>query len=45
MKITIAVVGKAIMQQKRPQSLMSPMQFTLTLNVHDDCPGLLNPGQ
>ena len=42
MKITIAAIGQAIMQQQRPRSLMSPMQFALTMKVHDDCPGLLN---
>ena len=42
MKITIAAIGQAIMQQQRPRSLMSPMQFALTMKVYDDCPGLLN---
>ena len=42
MKITIAAIGQAIMQQQRPRSLMTPMQFALTMRVHDDCPGLVN---
>ena len=42
MKITIAALGQAIMQQQRPRSLMAPMQFALTMRVYDECPGLLS---
>ena len=42
MQTTIAALGQAIMQQQRPRGLMAPMQFALTMRVHDDCPGLLN---
>ena len=41
MKITIAALGQANMQQQRPRSLMAPMQFALTMRVYDECPGLL----
>ena len=42
MDTRIAAIGQSIMQQHRPRSLMSPMQFALTMKVHDDCPGLVN---
>ena len=42
MQTTIAALGQAIMQQQRPRGLMAPMQFALTMRVHDDCPGLVN---
>ena len=42
LKTTIAAIGQAIMQQQRPRSLMTPMQFALTMRIHDDCPGLVN---
>ena len=42
MDTRVAAIGQAIMQQHRPRSLMAPLQFALTMKVHDDCPGLVN---
>ena len=42
MEIRIAAIGQSIMQQCRPKSLMPPMQFGLTMRVHNECPGLVN---
>ena len=42
MQTRIAAVGQSIMQNYRPKTLMAPMQFALTMRVHDDCPGLLD---
>lgn len=42
MKTRIAAIGQAIMQQSRPRSLMAPLQFAMTMRVHDDSPGLVS---
>ena len=42
MDTRVAAIGQAIMQQQRPRSLMTPLQFATTMRVHNDCPGLVS---
>ena len=41
MDTRVAAIGQSIMQNYRPRTLIAPMQFALTMKVHDECPGLV----
>ena len=41
MDTRVAAIGQSIMQNYRPKTLIAPMQFALTMKVHDECPGLV----